>query len=699
MADLAGDEGAAAAAPPPGKFFAVRAASSGEAAASTQQAGAVFLSYADAQKHIADNYSFEGARYLLRGFNDLGDAARFASEGTVNAMTLEDNGAPGVGPRGVNAEEEDGRKRAAVASPIKKKKKKSKTGAGGGDSPRRRVETQPRKPYKQWEAQCAALQQHHAATGTFAIDGEDEASRRLRRWIAEQKTEYRTMQSGQKTKMTQEKVDRLTGLGFDFGGTAQGTTLAADGTTVFPSPTSQAASAPRGNYKPRKEWQEMYAKLLAYKEAHSTTIVPRDDKDNQELRLWMNEQNMGYRQMRECKVRPGASIGRLTDEKKRLLEEAGHEFVHYTFDERMQQLKKFKEDNAGSVAVPVDDALLGKWATKMREKYRKYENGQRVPGITKEQIEELTAVGFTNSRRKIVNKTQEEEHWNSMFAELEQYKKDNGNCNVSTTPPHTDLTKWVIAQRREYKKLKENKESLLTASRLMRLNDIGFQFRQRANYTSWEDRVGQLREYKNQHGHLKIPISDPDLGWFVSSQREEYRKRCDGKPSSLTDERYNDLNSLGFVFIGGKRKGSIKAPRKTWDERFQELVAFRNANNHACVPQHYPGLGYWVHAQRNQYRLMKQGKKSPMTNEKALRLAEIGMVWDAQKKRGGTSDVIVPGGGMLGPASGGKDAVATAAAAAAAAASPAVATYEDGEGDDEEDGYHSASMTGDMAGV
>ena len=214
---------------------------------------------------------------------------------------------------------------------------------------------------------------------------------------------------------------------------------------------------------------------------------------------------------------------------------------------------------------------------------------------------------------------------------------------------------------------------------------------------------GECKLASNEDGGTSAATSDPDLGWFVSSQREEYRKRCDGKPSSLTDERYNDLNSLGFVFIGGKRKGSIKAPRKTWDERFQELVAYRNANGHVSVPISVPGntsgLGNWVSNQRLQYRKMKQGKKSYMTDENALKLSEIGMVWNAQKKRGGTSDVIVPGGGMLGPASGGKDAVATAAAAAAASASPAVATYEDGEGGDEEDGYHSASMTGDMAGV
>ena len=633
-ADATAHAAAAAAAapqPPAGKFFAVRAAST-----SNQEAGAVFLSYADAQKHIADNYNFVGAQYLLRGFNDLGDAARFASEGEVNVMTLE--GAPRMPHHSAN---NDGasRKRAAAAAAANDDDEGGAAGSGSGSrsskkkkkkEKRKRVETQPRKPYKQWEAQFACLQQHHATTGNFLVTGEDDASRKLRRWISDQRTEYRALQAGETSKMTQEKIDRLTSIGFDFTGmnTNAGTdgvafpTFAPDGSVI----ASPAAPAPpvRSNYKPRKEWQEMYAKLLAYKEVHGTTIVPRDDKVNQELRLWMNEQNMAYRHLKEGRAIKSNSVGRLTDEKKRLLEEAGHEFVHYTFEERIQQLKKFKEDNDGSVAVPMDHALLGKWAAKMRDKYRKYQDGQRVPGITAAQVEKLTAIGFTSTKRKMVNKGAEDEHWNAMFAELEQFKKDNGNCNVSTTPPHTELIKWVIGQRREYKKLKENKESLLTASRLMRLNDIGFQFRQRADYTSWSDRINQLREYKNRHGHLKIPVSDSELGWFVSSQREEYRKRCDGKPSSLTDERYNDLNNLGFIFVGGKRKGSIKAPRKTWEERYQELVAFKNAHGHACVPQHFPGLGYWVHSQRNQYRMMKQGKKSPMTNEKALKLTELG---------------------------------------------------------------------------
>jgi hypothetical protein len=61
--------------------------------------------------------------------------------------------------------------------------------------------------------------------------------------------------------------------------------------------------------------------------------------------------------------------------------------------------------------------------------------------------------------------------------------------------------------------------------------------------------------------------------------------------------------------------------------------------------------------------MMKQGKKSPMTNEKALKLSELGMVWDAQKKRGQSAHLVSV------PAA----ASAVAAAAAAAANEPLTA--------------------------
>lgn len=52
------------------------------------------------------------------------------------------------------------------------------------------------------------------------------------------------------------------------------------------------------------------------------------------------------------------------------------------------------------------------------------------------------------------------------------------------------------------------------------------------------------------------------------------------------------------------------------------------------VPQLSGPLGVWVKSQRNGYRRMKAGKKTPMTPEKALKLKEAGFYFDAEIFKG-----------------------------------------------------------------
>lgn len=47
------------------------------------------------------------------------------------------------------------------------------------------------------------------------------------------------------------------------------------------------------------------------------------------------------------------------------------------------------------------------------------------------------------------------------------------------------------------------------------------------------------------------------------------------------------------------------------------------------VPQNSGRLGQWVHAQRVHYKKFKRGEKSQMNAERALKLSEIGFVFDA----------------------------------------------------------------------
>lgn len=66
--------------------------------------------------------------------------------------------------------------------------------------------------------------------------------------------------------------------------------------------------------------------------------------------------------------------------------------------------------------------------------------------------------------------------------------------------------------------MKEGNASKLTVNRLQMLNDLGFVFRKMGKTHTWEERMGQLKRYKEEFGHSKVPKSHPELGVFVNRQ-------------------------------------------------------------------------------------------------------------------------------------------------------------------------------------
>ena len=74
------------------------------------------------------------------------------------------------------------------------------------------------------------------------------------------------------------------------------------------------------------------------------------------------------------------------------------------------------------------------------------------------------------------------------------------------------------------------------------------------------------------------------------------------------------------------------APRhnEKWLQRFEELRKFVREEGHCLVPRQFEGgLGSWVHNQRSQYVLFKEGKHNRMTSERIQMLEGVGFVWDA----------------------------------------------------------------------
>ena len=142
---------------------------------------------------------------------------------------------------------------------------------------------------------------------------------------------------------------------------------------------------------------------------------------------------------------------------------------------------------------------------------------------------------------------------------------------------------------------KPGKRAVLDAAKMQRLTEIGFQFRPRGSYIPWDDHMEKLRKFREENGHCRVPVNDPVLGNFVKLARREYKIKQQGNKSSMTLDRERELRELGFVFEGGKTPQRREGANKSWEERFEELLAFKEEHGHTVVPQNSGRLGQWVH--------------------------------------------------------------------------------------------------------
>lgn len=107
----------------------------------------------------------------------------------------------------------------------------------------------------------------------------------------------------------------------------------------------------------------------------------------------------------------------------------------------------------------------------------------------------------------------------------------------------------------------------------------------------------------------------------ITKRRYEYRKYHNKGlgPSRLGRDRIDKLNEIGFQW-------RLRPERVPWDQRFRDLVAFKEENGHCRVPLTVPDLGKWAKYTRDQYVLFMRGqyKKAKITKEKVDRLTAIG---------------------------------------------------------------------------
>ena len=218
--------------------------------------------------------------------------------------------------------------------------------------------------------------------------------------------------------------------------------------------------------------------------------------------------------------------------------------------------------------------------------------------------------------------------WSERFDKLKEFKRQHGHSRVSANYEEDGikLGRWVERQRVDYKKCRQGKPSNITQERIDQLNSIEFEWSLRE--TSWNQHFEALQSFKADKGHCRASqhyeTSDGiKLGRWAHKQRTEYSKLQQGKSSSITQERINQLNSLGFEW---------NLPETSWNQHFDALQCFKAQKGHCRVPwqyKHHGGikLGCWVHRQRKEYQKLQRGKSSAITQERIKKLSEIDFIW------------------------------------------------------------------------
>ena len=157
----------------------------------------------------------------------------------------------------------------------------------------------------------------------------------------------------------------------------------------------------------------------------------------------------------------------------------------------------------------------------------------------------------------------------------------------------------------------------------------------RKNYT-FAERLDQLDVYRKKHGDINVSQRPGQeygsLGNWVNTQRTQYKLYQKKQNSPMTEERINILEGVGFIWT----------PTFSWNEMYQKLCWHKKRYGTANIPTRYKNrkynrLGKWLYIQRFRYQLIKDGKKSPLKPEQIRLLNEVGVDWEMQGGKNGST--------------------------------------------------------------
>ena len=243
----------------------------------------------------------------------------------------------------------------------------------------------------------------------------------------------------------------------------------------------------------------------------------------------------------------------------------------------------------------------------------------------KQRVEQTEASVCSTIPELFQDLIREDTTWYGLYKQLLEFKERYGNVSVPRTDPKrirefgedtVRLSRWVGMNRCLYRK------KTLEEYKIYALEQLGFDWD--PSGTRWMSKFKLLQEFKRKHGHAKVPYSkssdenDNGLVAWVKRCQYQYKLYQEGKPSNLNAEKIQMLDDMGMVW---KRRAD------SWNDRFQDLVAFKEKHGHLNVsPELDNSLSDWVRHQRTHWKkYLADPTQSILTLEQVTQLESIGL--------------------------------------------------------------------------
>lgn len=323
---------------------------------------------------------------------------------------------------------------------------------------------------KTWEEMYVELQAYRERHGHCNVPQRDPQNHSLAGWVSRQRHSQ--------DKVSVDRKQELDKLGFDW--------------------EKQA-------HRFERQWQEMYQRLVEYKQKHGTCNVPKEYKEDFKLGFWVSKQRNCYRNKT---IRPDrrAKLERLDFEwiaRPSLVWKEGRDLSLYDamWHENYDKLEKFYLQHEHSIVpntfVNGKNEPFGRWIRSQRSKYAE---GTLSPE-RKEMLDQLDFVWRIDPADPQKSLTQRA--WRTNFDRLRQFRAEHGHCRVPQKyKSDSELGTWVSVQRAA------EREGWLDSRRRHALQRVGFEF----NCTKGE-------------GHAEIPsdevLAAKEIGFLLSSDNRQ----------------------------------------------------------------------------------------------------------------------------------------------------------------------------------